>query len=171
MPAVKQIQIKESLKELKMLFKNASGGSAKRLSFLIALKQNKLPSVSKRAMSEFLGIDPNSVTNWKRLYQQKGISGILSDGRIGFKPSVVSPEEHKAIEKKLNDPDNEIRGYNELLDWVKTTLSKDMKYITLVKYTERNFGSKIKVARKSHIKKDMEAVVDFKKTSVKNAQK
>jgi hypothetical protein len=94
----------------------------------------------------------------------------MSDKRVGFKPSVINAEEHIAIEKKLQDPKNGIRGYTELLDWVKTELHKDMKYITLVKYTERHFGSKIKVARKSHVKKDQQAVDTFKKTLVKNAR-
>ena len=35
----------------------------------------------------------------------------------------------------------------------------------------REFGSKIKVVRKNHIKKDAQAVESFKKTSVKNARK
>jgi hypothetical protein len=89
----------------------------------------------------------------------------------GFKKSVVSKEEHDKIALKLNDPKNGIRGYTELLDWVNKELHKDMKYITLLKYTERHFGSKIKVARKSHVKKDEEAVASFKKTSLKNARK
>ncbi len=72
---------------------------------------------------------------------------------------------------KLKDPKNGIRGYTELLEWVRKELFKDMKYITLVKYTQRHFGSKIKVARKSHVKKDEEAVAAFKKTSVKNVRK
>ncbi len=83
---------------------------------------------------------------------------------------LVGKEEHQKMAMKLNDPKNGIRGYKELLEWVNKELSKDMKYITLVKYTERHFGSKIKVARKSHIKKDEEAVTTFKKTSLKNAR-
>jgi coenzyme F420-reducing hydrogenase alpha subunit len=101
-----------------------------------------------------------------------GIQALLVHGRVGgFKKSVVSQEEHKMIEKKLKDPKNVIRGYVELLDWVKKELSKEMKYITLVKYAERHFGSKIKVARKSHVKKDDLQVESFKKTSVRNAKK
>jgi hypothetical protein len=46
-----------------------------------------------------------------------------------------------------------------------------MKYITLLKYAERHFGSKIKVARKSHVKKDDLRVESFKKTLVKSAKK
>lgn len=170
MPLVKKIIIKESIQELKALQKTVSSSISKRLTFLIVLKQNKVTTVSKRALADLLGINANSVTNWKRLYEQKGIAGILSDERGGYKPSIVSIAEHKAIEAKLKDPKNTIRGYTELLEWVKTALSKDMKYITLVKYAERHFNSKIKVARKSHVQKDDTAVEAFKKTSGNNVQ-
>lgn len=109
---------------------------------------------------------------WRNLYNLSGIDPLLKHGRVGgFKKSVVSKEEHKRIAMKLNDPKNGIRGYTELLEWVNKELSKDMKYITLVKYTERHFGSKIKVARKSHVKKDDEAASIFKKTLLKNARR
>lgn len=104
-------------------------------------------------------------------YQQAGITALMADERIGFKPSVVRAEEHTQIEQKLQDPKNGIRGYVELQNWVKTELGKDLKYITVLKYTERHFGSKIKVARKSHVKKDEEPVIFFKKKLVKSAKK
>ncbi len=88
------------------------------------------------------------------MYLQSGIDLLLVHGRTGgFKKSVFSKDEHKQIEKLLNNPNNGIRGYTELLAWVAKELSKDIKYITLLKYTERHFGSKIKVARKSHVKR------------------
>jgi len=167
----KSLTIKESVKELSQLKKNSSDTINKRLQMLIAIKRDKKGSISKRALGQLIGVDPNSITTWKKVYEQQGISGIISDGRIGFKPSVVSAQEHKKIEKKLKDPKNGIRGYRELLDWVKQELSKDMKYITLLKYSKRHFGSKIKEARKNHVKKDEQAVESFKKTSVKNARK
>jgi transposase len=170
MPALKNLVIKETLKELKGYQKGASITVSKRLLFLITIKQNKVESISKRVLAKALGIDPNSVTNWKRLYEQKGISGIIGDGRIGFKPSVFTKTEHATLEKKMKDPKNGIRGYNELLQWVKAELSKDIKYITLVKYTERHFGTKIKVARKSHVKKDDQLGSTFKKTLGKSAK-
>ena len=171
MARAKSILIKESVKELTQLRKNSSDTINKRLLMLIKIKRADGIPLSKRDLAKQLGVDPNSITSWKKIYEQKGISGIISDGRIGFKPSVISAENHKKIEKKLKDPKNGIRGYVELLDWVKTELSMDMKYITLVKYSERHFGSKIKVARKSHVKKDEQAVETFKKTSVKNVRK
>ena len=167
----KSLTIKESVQELSHLRKNSSDTINKRLLMLLSLKREKNNAISKRDLAKRIGVDPNSITSWKKLYEQKGISGIITDGRIGFKPSVVSTHEHKRIEKKLNDPKNGIRGYTELLDLVKTELSKDMKYITLLKYSKRHFGSKIKVARKSHVKKDEQSIETFKKTSVKSARK
>lgn len=171
MSNAKVIHIKESVKELSQLRKNRSDTINKRLLMLIAIKRAEGNSISKRDLAKQIGVDPNSITSWKKMYEQQGICGITSDGRIGFKPSVISAEDHKKIEKKLKDPKNGIRGYVELLDWVKAELSKDMKYITLLKYAKRHFGSKIKVARKSHVKKDELAVESFKKTSVKSARK
>jgi transposase len=171
MSKAKLLIIKESQKELVQLRKNSSDTKSKRLLMLIELKKEKGNAISKRDLAKRIGVDPNSITSWKKLYEQSGIDGIMSDGRIGFKGSIVSMEEHKKLELKLKDPKNGIRGYVELLDWVKTELSKDMKYITLVKYAERHFGSKIKVARKSHVKKDEQAVETFKKSLAKNVKK
>lgn len=136
------------------------------------VKKHEKTGISKRDLSKLTGVNHNSIVKWRKLYMDQGIESLLVHGRVGgFKKSVVSLEEHKLIEKKLKDPKNGIRGYVELLEWVKKELSKDMKYITLVKYSERHFGSKIKVARKSHVKKDDLQVESFKKTSVRNAKK
>ncbi|MBK8445127.1 MAG: hypothetical protein IPL35_17745 [Sphingobacteriales bacterium] len=93
---------------------------------------------------------------------------VFKDGRIGFKPSIIKDNEREQLEKLLTNPSNGIVGYTELLNWVNTELHKDMKYITLVKYVQRNFNTKIKVARKSHVKKEEKAVEAFKKTSIKS---
>ena len=168
----KSLSVKEDLKELNQLRKNCSRTKTKRLLMLIEIKKQQGNAFSKRDLATRLGVDPNSITAWKKLYEQGGIEAIMSDKRVGFKPSIITIEEHKAIEKKLQDPKNGIRGYVELLDWVKTEFfKKDLKYITLLKYAKRHFGSKIKVARKSHVKKDEEAVEAFKKTLVKSARK
>ncbi len=78
------------------------------------------------------------------MYIAGEIEVLLVHEKIGFKKSIVSPEEYKALEKKLNDPENGIRSYVELLDWVEKELSKKKEYIALLKYVERNFGTKIR---------------------------
>jgi transposase len=138
---------------------------------LILIKNNAGESFSKNKLGKLLGVSSSSVQIWRKLYEYGGIDLLLSDKRTGFKPSVISSAEHSAIESKLNDPTNGLRGYVELQEWVRQEFDKDLKYNTLLKYCGRNFESKAKVARKSHIKKDLQAVEDLKKTSDKSAGK
>ena len=166
-----QITVKESIAELRQLQRNSGPLISKRLLMLIEIKRHAETGISKRDLSKITGINHNSIVKWRNQYNQEGIQSLLTHGRIGFKKSVISKEEHSRIEKKLKDPKNGIRGYQELLEWVQKDMGKDMKYITLLKYAQRHFGSKIKVARKSHVKKEEEQVNTFKKTSVKSARK
>ena len=71
----------------------------------------------------------------------------------------------------MKDPKNGLAGYTELQQWIEKEFNKEVKYNTILKYAMRNFGSSVKVARKSHVKKDLEAVSAFKKTSLKSVKK
>ena len=159
------ITVKETIKELRSLQRKNGELIGKRMLMLIEIKKHQDTGLSKRDLSKITGINHNSITKWRKIYNTDGIDSLLVHGRGGFKISLITPEEHLLLEKKLNDPNNGIRGYVELLQWVKVELSKDVKYITLLKYVERHFGTKIKVARKSHVKKDDAAVEAFKNTS------
>ena len=165
-----KITVKESIKELRELQRKNGELISKRLLVLIEFKKHEKTGISKRDLSKITGINHNSINKWRNIYNEFGIAPLLSHGRIGFKISTVTNEEHLKIEAKLNNPQNGIQGYKELLEWVKTDLEKEMKYITLLKYVQRNFGAKVKVARKSHVKKDQSLVEDFKKTSSTNAK-
>ena len=167
-----QITVEESIPELRKFQRNSGALVSKRLLMLIEIKKHEKTGISKRDLSKITGINHNSIVKWRNQYKKDGIQALLTHGRVGgFKQGVVSKEEHTKIGKKLTDPKNGIRGYSELLEWVRKELGKDMKYITLLKYVQRHFGSKIKVARKSHVKKDDAMVDTFKKTSAKNARK
>ena len=167
----KQIIVKEKLTELKALLKKASPLIGPRLRMLIEIKKNDKTGISKRDIAKLVGVDPNSVQTWRTLYVKGGLKALQKHNKKGFKPSVFTQDEHLAIEKKLKDPTNGLRGYTELLTWVEHEFKKQIKYNTLLKYSIKNFGSKIKVARKSHIKKDEQAVSTFKKTLVKSVNK
>ncbi len=171
MSKAKIIHIKESSKELKQLQKNQPLIIIKRLNMLLELKKNGAYGLSKRQLAKLIGVDPNSIQKWRTIYIKEGIKGIVSHGRIGFKPSLITKEEHKKIEHKLNQPKNALRGYKKLMQWIKDEFGKEIKYTTVVEYAKRHFGSKIKVARKSHILKDEVAMGTFKKTSVKSFKK
>lgn len=167
-----QITVKESVLELRKLQRSNGALIGKRLLMLIEIKRSGKTGISKRELSLKTGINHNSIVKWRKLYNLSGIEPLLKHGRVGgYKKSIFIKQEHDKIAIKLNDPKNGIRGYKELLEWVNKEFSKDIKYISLVKYAQRHFGSKIKVARKSHVKKSEEALTTFKKTSVKNARR
>lgn len=165
-----KIIISETVEQLRALQRKNGELINKRLRVLIEIKKHEKTGISKRLLSEITGVNHNSIVKWRQTYNEFGIAPLLTHGRIGgFKKSVFSNEDYNKLKEKLNDPKNGIQGYSELLEWVKSDLLKDVKYITLLKYAQRKFGTKVKVARKSHVKKDEILSADFKKTSVINA--
>lgn len=170
MSSPKLIQIKESTSELKSLMKSAIPLIAIRIRCLLEIKKHS-NGISKRELANILGVNHNSVQSWRTLYLQGGIDAITNHKKIGHKPNILTSQEHSMIEQKMKDPNNGLRGYIELQNWIEKELGKTIKYNTLLKYCMRHFGSSVKVARKSHVNKDPNKVEAFKKTSVKSAKK
>jgi transposase len=160
------ISVTESAHQLRALLKSSSPMMHPRIKMLLVLKKNEARGISKRALMEELGVCSQSIHNWRTAYRTGGLEKLLLNGRKGNsgKPSVITAQEKKLIEKKLNDPKNGLAGYIELQQWIEKEFKKEVKYNTILKYAMRNFGSKVKVARKSHVKKDEIAVATFKKT-------
>ena len=171
MAAPKIIIVKESFEYLRKLLKSSTLFMSPRIKMLIELKKHEDTGISKRDLADLIGVNHNSIQAWRTQYLKGGIDLLLSHKRIGYKPSLITAEERDKIEALLSNPSNGIRGYTELHAWVEKELNKKINYNTLYKYCVREFGSGIKVARKSHIRKDMEAVEALKKTSVKSASK
>jgi transposase len=134
-------------------------------------KHESMGGVSKRMLADIIGVNHNSIQTWRTLYEKGGIEELIKYTKNEGRPTILTAEEHQAIKTKLNDSKNGLRGYVELLDWIENTFKKEIKYNTLLKYTNREFGASVKVARKSHVKKDLEAVSAFKKTSLKSVKK
>ena len=94
----------------------------------------------------------------------------MSHAKTGYKPSKITVEQELALKEQLNDPLNGMAGFIELLDWFNKSFKTDLNYKTFHGFVVRKYKAKIKVARKSHIKKDVQAVETFKKTSNKSAK-
>lgn len=162
----KAIIIKEPLAYLRKQLKSTSEFLRPRLLMLIEQQKHNEQGISKRNLAAIIGVNHNSVQNWRNLYETGGLSNLLSHRKIGFKPSVINETEHEGLKAILFDPSNGIQGYKELQEWYEATYNKPVPYTTLVGYCIRHFSTKIKVARKSHIKKDEQAVETFKKTLI-----
>lgn len=166
----KIFMIKETEKEIKNLLKKSIPFIAQRLRVLLIFKQNEGQGISKRDVAKLASVDQNSVQSWRTMYIKSGIEGLMEHHKTGFKPSVFTTKEHKLIEEKLHNPQNGLQGYVELKEWLEKEVGKTFNYNTLLFYCIRNFKSSVKVARKSHVKKDENVVNTFKKTSDKSAK-
>jgi transposase len=167
----KVIVIKETENEIKHLLKVSTPFIAQRLRVLLIFKQYESTGVSKREASLLAGVCPGSIQKWRTLYIEAGIEGLMKHNKIGYKPSVFTSIERERIAEKLNDPENGLRGYVELKEWIRKEFGKDILYRTVVNYCVTNFHSSVKVARKTHVNKDMNKVEVFKKTLDKFAKK
>jgi hypothetical protein len=66
----------------------------------------------------------------------------------------------------LNSPKDAFTSYIDLIQWITDNyMPQGINYQTINSYVKRNFGAKLKVARKSHINKKQEDSDAFKKTS------
>jgi transposase len=171
MSAPKTFKIKESESELKKLIKNSHPMVAKRLHALLIFKRHEDTGISKRLVADEIGVNHNSVQTWRSLYIKGGIKLLISHSKTGYKPSKINKEQEQALRKQLNNPHNGMVGFKELLDWFNEYFQTSINYKTFHGFVVRKFNAKIKVARKTHIKKDVQAVEAFKKTSKKFARK
>lgn len=169
MALAKKVIVKESLKELNELQKRSKPLLIPRLRMLQVIKQSD-KSLSKTALSKLVGVNHNSIQKWRKMYLESGLEGLLFHNTTASAPFIFSAQEREKIYNKLKDPKSGIKGYKELLVWVEEELGKKVKYNSLMVFCRQQFGTKIKVARKSHIKKDDKAVETFKKTLVISAK-
>jgi len=77
---------------------------------------------------------------------------------------VINSEIHKALAVKLNDSEEPLLGYRDAVLWVNNKYDLEIKYNTLRTYLIRHFKTKLKSPRKSHYKKDEQAIEAFLKT-------
>ena len=165
MPLVKKIQVKESLPELKQLHKSVAAHRKSRVQMLIVALQKELHS--KYRLADALGVDRNSIQNWKTAYEQGGLQALLEEKRGGKKKPLIDEQTDKAIQAKLSDAYDAPRSFTELQQWVDEHYLPGINYHTLRKHVRGKYGAKIKVVRKSHVQKDVAAVEAFKKKSHK----
>lgn len=164
MASKKIIEIIESVEELHKSLKLSKDFQVqKRIQCLILLKENRFKK--RTDLADYLCIGYSTLKRWLKDYRENGLSGYLQLGSANGRPTVISEEIHQALEKKVNDSIDSFRSYQEAQLWVKDEFGEDIHYQTLRGYMIRNMGTKLKVPRKSHYKKDEQAIEAFLKTT------
>jgi len=158
-----KIIIKEELNDLKLLHKSESNPQLKRkLKCLIYTKEKKYST--QKILANNIGVDYATVKRWLKQYSEESLDSYLTIRRGGNRKSVVSIELHNALSKKLNSSLEPLKGYWDVQVWIKKEFNLDLNYQTIRSYLIRHFKTKLKSPRKSHYKKDEQAIEAFFKT-------
>jgi len=154
------ITVTESAEELTSLLKKASVSSKPRIKMLLGIL-NGITSTQELALKTKSNRD--SIRNWKNTYNEEGIKGLLDESRGRKRPGAIGSEEKLQLKQRLSDPKGGFTSYKQAMDWINKTFGLEMEYHAVNKYLKRNFGTKLKVGRKTHVNKDENATALFKK--------
>lgn len=164
MGRTRQTEIKESLEELKR-YKTlvVDYKSSKKLDLLLAIKASEHSTLS--AIGTQLGIKADCLYRWLRLYKNTGVDNYLrKEIRSNSKSRIITQEIHDGLVSRLNDPENCFLGFWDAQQWIKETYNVDIQYQLLWHYITNHLKGKLKMPRRSNIKKDPEATEAFLKT-------
>jgi len=156
------IEVKESFEELTKLQKRSGSAASPRIEMLLSILSGvqSTQELVKKTKS-----NRDSIRNWKNIYNEEGLSGLLSDKRQGGnRKARLNAEQKKQLLEKLSDPKQGFLSYKAATDWINDHLKVAMNYHAVNKYLKRNFKTKLKVGRKTHVNKEEGAEALFKKT-------
>ena len=158
----KHITITEGIQELKQLFHKHPHYLHPRIKLLYYLK-SKITDRTKE-LSEKLLVSTTTIQEWKNAYASGGLAELLKYERGKNKSnSTITPEISKVIEEQLSSPTSAFSSYVDLYQWIKEKHLENVTYRIVHHHAHTKLKASLKVARKSHIKKDEKAVEDFKK--------
>lgn len=158
------IKIKESESELRSLLNSQTKLlQHQRAKALLLIKQGKV--VYTYQLAKKLKRERKTIYNWLKLYEQEGIDSYLKVKSRGSRREEIPKEVKQALSEQLSNPSTTITSYVELLNWVESHFGILLNYKTLYSHCKTHHQSVLKVARKSHHKKDELAVEAFKKTT------
>jgi transposase len=162
MPKKIKIEIAESLEFLRNEHIKAKGELKKdRLKVLIYIKEGKYDFQSD--IGKKIGRTEKTVRQWIQQYVKFGLSALLKIKSGGNNTRTISDNALKLISEKVLNVETTITSYVELQLIIEEELGEKIAYEALYSHCRRKHKSRLKVARKSHHKKDEKAEELFKK--------
>lgn len=163
MGRVKKPEIIESAEELLQRSRKVSHPLAQaRLRAIYLYKSGK--SREYGTIAKEVGYGPHAVGQWFKLYKEKGLAACLDINPGGYKrESVIQGQALDQLKKKLCDPVDYFTSYKEIHQWLAKEHNIHLSYVHVHDFVSQNLGAKLKVVRKSNLKKDAELEDKFKK--------
>jgi transposase len=163
MGRVKKINITESAEELlatSRKVKDPLGQARLRAYYLYKTGQVQ----EYAAIAQQLGYERHAVGRWLQLYEQQGLSASLQINKTGNpKTSVVSQEVLAALRAKLSNPQSYFTSYKQVQQWLKEAHNITLQYSWVHEIVRYQLGAKLKVVRKTNVKKNPAYEEKFKK--------
>ena len=146
--------IVETLEELSELRRKAVKTiDYQRLTVLMWFKEGVVTSIKEAA--ELLGLHRNTISRWLKIYKDKGLQEYQVRAKPGPTSQRVLPAQHfEALRERVNDPDGGFDSYVQAKKWLAKEHGIEVNYSTLHALMRREFGTRLKVPRPSHPKKN-----------------
>ena len=162
MPKKIFLEIAESVEFLQREHTKANGPLKKdRIKTLLYIKEGKYYFQSDIAKK--LGRTEKTIRGWLQEYFRDGYSRLIEVKSGGNNTKTISERAQIFIAEKVKDKNTTITSYIELQLLLEEELGEKVFYGALYSHCRRNYKTKLKVARKSHHKKDDKAEELFKK--------
>jgi len=138
----------------------------KRVQAIIYLKDGGYGT--QKEIAKLVGAGLSTLERWIGMYKQDGLAA-LCEVETRNKPSkLITPDIFTWLEQVLYDNSAPVKGYKHLQMMIKEKFNKDIPYFALYYYVRQHFRTKLKSPRKSHYKKDEQAVDAFLKTTARD---
>jgi hypothetical protein len=157
-----KITVTEELLELKRLFHKHPVHLHCRIQMLYLLKSGF--SDSTKLLSQQLLVGSRAIQRWKNDYLSGGINKLLKYEKGKHKSNgIITPAISALMNEKLSSPTSGFTSYIDLQQWVQENHLPTVTYRVVHHHATVKLNASLKVARKSHIRKDLAAVENFKK--------
>ena len=156
-----KIEISESIGTLSNLLKQEKNPQKKaRIQVLYWIKTNLAETIGH--LSALSGKHRTTVSRWLSSYREGGISQMMNIYKSSGRKPEISPEIQQALINELTEKEG-FSSYKEIQIWLYTIHNLDVSYKVVHDTVRYRLKAKLKVPRRSNIKKDAEAEAEFKK--------
>lgn len=111
-----------------------------------------------------VGYERHAVGQWFRCYREKGLEACLRIDPGGHKrDSAIKGKALEELRARLSSPTGCFTSYRQIHQWLEEEHQIHLSYEHVHRFVRRHLGAKLKVVRKSSIKKDAAYEEKYKK--------
>ena len=144
-------EITESVEDQKVFLRQAKKKhEIQRLHTLYLLKSGE--AKNRIQVASLLGVDRTSVGNWLSAYETGGLEKLLQRGYAPGRTPILTEQQQAVLLRELQKPQG-FSSYVRIQEYIADTFSVRMNYKAVSAMVHDKWGAKLKVPRKSHVKK------------------